>query len=182
MKRALPVVFVLLLAGCGGGEAARSDWERRNEEKLNRDRTETEVVTQFPAFPQKANLLEFPVSAVGDFGFFIDKTSLSVSSDGVVRYALVARSPSGVETVSYEGLRCAGVEFRRFAVGQPDATWRGSSSPWQPLARPWHQVLHREYFCPQSVPLRTAAEGVRALESGGHPFSRGFSADPYRAR
>jgi hypothetical protein len=182
VKRALQVVFALLLAACGGREPIKSDWERQNEDKLSRDQAETEVVTQVPAFPQKANLLEFQVDGAGDFGFFVDKASLSVSSDGVVRYVLVARSPSGVENVSYEGLRCASVEFRRYALGRPDATWRASPGQWQPLTRRWHQVLHREFFCPQNVPLPTAAEGVRALELGGLPYSGGFSADPYRAR
>jgi hypothetical protein len=100
----------------------------------------------------------------------------------VVRYVLVARSPSGVENVSYEGLRCAGVEFRRYAFGRPDATWHASPGPWQPLSRPWHQVLHRDYFCLQNVPLPSAAEGVQALQQGGYPFSGASSGDPYRTR
>ena len=170
MKDALPAVLALLLAACGAREVAKSDWELQNEDKLRRNQAETEVVEKFPAFPQKANLLEFPVIGAGDFGFFIDKASLSVGSDGVVRYVLVARSPSGVENVSYEGLRCARVEFRRYALGRPDATWRPSPSPWRPLTQLWHQVLHREYFCLQNVPLPTAAEGVRALQQGGDPY------------
>ena len=182
MKDALPAVLALLLAACGAREAAKSDWELQNEDKLRRNQPETEVVEKFPAFPQKANLLEFPVIGAGDFGFFVDKASLSVGSDGVVRYVLIARSASGVENVSYEGLRCASFELRRYAVGQPDATWRGSPGSWQPVERRWHRVLHREYFCPQNVPLGSSAEGVRALESGGHPFFRGFGADPYRTR
>ena len=174
--------LALLVAACGAREVEKSDWERNNEARLSRDRAETEVITQFPVFPRKANLFEFPVGGGGDFSFFVDKTSLSVGNDGVVRYVLVARSPSGVDNVSYEGLRCASAEIRRYAIGQPDATWHGSAGAWQPISLRWHGVLHREYFCPQNVPLNTAAEGVRALESGGHPFSRGFSADPYRSR
>jgi len=182
VKHVLPVVFALSLAACGAREPIKSDWERQNEDKLSRDQAETEVVTQFPAFPQKANLLEFRFNGAGEFGFFVDQTSLSVTSDGVVRYVLVARSPSGVENVSYEGLRCASFELRRYAVGQSDATWRGSPGSWRPVERRWHRVLHREYFCPQAVPLNSSAESVRTLESGGHPFSRGFGADPYRTR
>ena len=182
MKHALRLVFALSLAACGAREPIKSDWERQNEDKLSRDQGEAEVVTQFPAFPRKANLLEFRFNGAGDFGFFVDQTSLSVTSDGVVRYVLVARSPSGVENVSYEGLRCASAEFRRYAFGRPDAAWRASPGPLQPLARPWHQVLHREFFCPHNVPLRTAEDGVRSLEEGGHPLFRGFSTDSYRSR
>jgi len=183
MKRALPgLVAVLLAAACGGREPMKSDWERQNEDRLSRDQGEAELVTQFPAFPQKANLLEFRFNGAGDFGFFVDQTSLSVTGDGVVRYVLVARSPSGVENVSYEGLRCASVEFRRYAFGRPDATWRASPSPWRPLTQLWHQVLHREYFCLQNVPLPSAAEGVNALRQGGYPYSGSNSVDPYRTR
>jgi hypothetical protein len=161
---------------------AKSDWEQQNEARLNRENPELEQVSRFPAFPHRENLIEVEVPGAGGFGFFVDRLSLGVGDDGVVRYVLVARSPNGNENVSYEGLRCASGELRRYAVGQPDATWRASASPWQPLARPWHWVLHREFFCPQGVPPRTAAEGVRALEQGGHPFSKGFSAEPFRPR
>jgi hypothetical protein len=182
VKRALPVVFALSLAACGGGEAVKSDWERQNEARLGRENSELEVVSRFPAFPRRENLIEFKVLDANGFGFFVDRSSLAVGDDGVVRYVLVARSPSGVENVSYEGLRCPSAEFRRYALGRPDATWRASPSPLESITRPWHQVLHREFFCPHNIPLRTAAEGVRALEEGGHPLYKSFSTDSYRAR
>ena len=182
MKGALMAVLGLLVAACGPRKVAQSEWERSNESRLSREQAEAEVVTQFPAYPRKANLLEFRVGGTGEFAFFIDKGSLSVGSDGIVRYVMVARSSDGVDNVSYEGLRCESAEVRRYAAGQPDATWRVSPGLWQPIARRWHLVLHREYFCPQNVALHSAAEGVRALQAGGHPFSRGFSADPNRVR
>jgi len=158
----------------------KSDWERQNEARLGRENSESEVVTRFPAFPRRENLIKFEVPSEGGFAFFVDRTSIGVGEDEVVRYVLVARSPNGNQNVSFEGLRCASGELRRYAVGQPDATWHASSSPWQPLARPWHLVLHQEFFCPQSVPPRTAAEAVRALQQGGHPFWKGFDADSLR--
>lgn len=182
MKRALPVVFALSLAACGGGEPLKSDWELKNEAKLGRESSALEVLSRFPAFPRGENLIEFTVLDAGGFRFFVDRSSIVAGEDGVVRYVLVARSPSGVENVSYEGMRCASAEFRRYAFGRPGAAWRASPSPLQPLARPWQQVLHREFFCPHNVPLRTAEDGVRALEEGGHPLFRGFSTDSYRSR
>ena len=182
MKAALPALAALLLAACGGRETLKSDWELRNEARLGRENADLEVVTRFPAFPRRENLIEFKVLDSDGFGFFVDRSTLAVGDDGMVRYVLVARSPSGVENVSYEGLRCASAEFRRYALGRPDATWRASASPLQPLARPWHQVLHHEFFCPQNLPLRTAAEGVQALVEGGHPLFKSFSTESYRAR
>jgi hypothetical protein len=97
----------------------------------------------------------------------------------VVRYTLVVRSPEGVDSASYEGLRCASGELRIYALGRAGA-WQPTASGWRPLAQRWHVVLAREYFCPQAVPIRDAPEGLRALEQGGHPFYRGFSGEPVR--
>src|SRR5437588_5598596 len=56
-----------------------------------------EIALQLPAAPQAANLLPFYVSPTASQKFFIDAKSLSVGSDGIVRYTLVSRSESGVE-------------------------------------------------------------------------------------
>jgi len=102
-----------------------------------------------------------------------------VGKDGVVRYVLVARSPDGVQNVSFEGMRCASAEHRVHAFGRPDGSWSAARVGWRPLDAPSvqrrHSTLYREYFCPQNEPIRDAAEGVRALEQGGHPFSKGFA-------
>jgi len=154
---------VLLLAGCGSSPQGQSDWERQNL----KEREWTEDLAAPPAYPRTGALLEFFVSARSEFRFFIDGASISPGADGVVRYVLVARSPAGVENVSYEGIRCATGEYRRYAVGRADASWSGRPGAWRPIEggglQPWHRVLQREYFCPQSVPIRDAAEGVRAL-------------------
>jgi len=176
------VLLALLAAACGPRTVPPSDWEIANESNLRREQAAAEVVTQFPAYPRNSNLLEFSVGASGEFRFFVDKSSLSVGGDGIVRYVLVARSSSGVDNVSYEGLRCESAEVRRYAAGEKDATWRASTGTWQPIALRWNRVLHREYFCPQNIAIRRADEGVRALEAGGHPFSRGFAAEPNRPR
>ena len=174
-------MLALLLAACGGREAQKSDWEIRNQDRLAREATDREVLTRFPALPQRANLAEFSVIGAGDFRFYVDRASLSVGDNGVVRYTLVARSASGVDNITYEGARCATGEHRIYAVGGEGA-WRAGTGSWRALTQRWDVVLHREFFCPQGVPIRDSAEGLRALEQGGHPFSRGFGGDPYRRR
>ena len=150
-----------------------SEWEREHASKGQAD----EAVV-LPPFPQGAKLVEFPMADAGGFRFFVDGATLSVDKDGVVRYALVARSPSGTQNVTYEGLRCTSAEHRVYATGHADRTWTPSRASWQPVshARAWQRSLYREYFCPQKVAIRDADEGVRALRAGGHPFSRGFGA------
>jgi len=129
-----------------------------------------------PPFPEARHLIAFEVGAAGDFRYFVDAASLSVSG-GVVRYTLVARSPSAVENVMHEAIRCSSGDYRIHAVGR-DGRWAGREGDWRPIpgagAQPWRSTLQREYFCPQNEPIRSAAEGVRALREGGHPFAKGF--------
>lgn len=170
------LVVVLLLAACSTPQEM-SDWERENMVK-QAPRDDNVVPPTFPDIARgRAKLIEFPVVDVGGFRFFVDGGTLSVDKDGIVRYVLVAQSPSGAQNVSYEGLRCAAVEHRVYATGQSDGTWAPARTTWQPVrnARRWQITLYREYFCPQKISIRDADEGVRALQAGGHPFSKGFS-------
>ena len=146
----------------------KSDWERGQGADWK------EVEGSLPAFPRAENLVEFKVSASATFRFFIDAASLSVGEDGVVRYVLVARSPNGVDNVTYEGMRCSTGTYRIYAAGRNDRTWSPRlQAEWREIEpktiQRWHQALAREYFCPQSAIIWDAAEGIDALRRGGHP-------------
>ena len=181
MKRALVLAFALALAACGTNELQKSDWEIQNQDRLAREAVDRESVTQFPPAPRAANLKAFEVEGSGAFRFYVDAASISLAPGGVVRYTMVARSGSGAENVSYEGARCPTGEHRTYAVMSGGA-WRATSAPWRAMSQPWDVTLHREYFCAQGVPIRNVPEGVRALEQGGHPFYKGFAADPVPRR
>lgn len=169
-------MVALLLAGCATRPPEQSEWEQQNRKPAPE---EGEVL--LPAYPVAARLVEFEKGHPGDFHFFIDPATLSVDKDGVVRYVLVARSPSGSENVSYEGLRCDSAEHRIYALGRADGTWSRSRTGWRSLraasAQMRERTLYSEYFCPQKVPILNAAEGVRALQDGGHPFAKGFGGE-----
>jgi hypothetical protein len=96
----------------------------------------------------------------------------------VVRYTLVARSPNGVDNVSYEGLRCQSGKYKVYATGRSDGKWTPRTMEWEEIplrtVQRWHLVLRRSYFCPQTVAIRDVAEGIDALKRGGHP-NRGFT-------
>lgn len=162
------LLFLLLaLYGCGVAAQIKSDWERENEERLKQ--AEEQVVAP-PAF-DRARLVELALAAPADFRYFVDPATLSVGADRIVRYVMVARSPSGVENVSFEGLRCPG-EYRLLAVGRPDGSWGGRPSEWRPVprdARMAQNALSRRYFCPVRLAIRSPQEGVDALRAGGHP-------------
>ena len=167
MRGSALTLALAALAACGTPPREQSDWERRNSQPAP---AEEEVA--LPAYPARANLVEFGVVGGDGFHFFIDRASLTVGKDGVVRYVLVARSPEGAENVTFEGLRCESAEQRVFALGRPGGGWSIARSAWRRVATPRHITLYREYFCPQNEPVRSADEGIRALESGGHPFAK----------
>jgi CNP1-like family len=168
--RRLLLLFLAAFAAQAAGQAnvEKSNWELEQE---RRDGKGSEI--RLPAYPKADGLVEFFVSGAASFRFFIDPASLSVESDGVVRYTLVARSPSGVANISYEGIRCEkGADYRVFALGS-DGRWSVRDSEWRPIEpraiQRWHNELYRRYFCPNDALISTAAEGVDALRRGGHP-------------
>jgi CNP1-like family len=159
------LLLVLALAGCASAKVGENDWV-------------------LPPYPAKATLVEFSVAEAPAFRFFIDAASLAPGTDGVVRYVLVARSPEGVENVSFEGIRCASAQYRIYAVGRNDGTWAGRPADWHDISGAtiarWRTALQREYFCPQNQPIASREEGVLALRQGGHPFSRSLGAESFR--
>jgi hypothetical protein len=176
------VAFAVALGGCDRG--VKSEWERKNEEMLEKEGSDP--VPPFPAFPRRSTLLEFEPRAPRDFRYYIDGATLNVDlQKGVISYVLVVRSLSGVDNVSFEAINCKSDEYRVYAFGRADGTWGGRSGAWRPIVesrQPQHRSLQRDYFCPQSNPISDAEEGRRALQDGGHPWSKGFDADSARRR
>lgn len=173
-------VLLAALAFVSASAAAqvKSDWERENEERLK----QSEEVVVAPPTLDRASLVELELEAPTDFRYFVDAASLVVGPDRVVRYALIARSPSGVENVTFEGLRCSG-EYRVYAVGQAGGGWSGRPGQWRPVpqdARLGQNLLMRRYFCPaRNTAIRDAAEGVSALRAGGHPARQKVKSEQY---
>lgn len=133
---------------------------------------ESEVT--LPAYPQDADLLEFYVSAATANRFFIDAKTLSVGSDGVVRYALVVLTSGGATNVSYEGMRCSVREVKLYATGRSDKIWTAArNAEWRPIENKpvnrHHAALWQDFFCPDGPPIRSVDDGRRALKRGIHP-------------
>jgi hypothetical protein len=153
----------------------KSDWEIANEGRLLRSENDAAGVEP-PAFPRGESLVGFDVPGANGFSFFVDSKSLSLGKDRIVRYALVARSPSGADNVSYEGISCAAAEFAVYAIGLSGGGWRAVDPQWRPISRRgaqlWRSTLYDDYFCPGGAPIGDAEEGVAALKSGGNPFAR----------
>jgi len=169
------LAFAALMLGAtlaaGQGTPLKSDWELEREA---RDWREDEI--RLPP-PPKDGLIEFLVSSASSFKFYIDPQSVSVGADRVVRFTLVARSPSGAQNVSYEGLSCRnGGIYRVYAFGGAGGWSKNAQSAWRPIepksVQRWHNELRDRYFCPQKAVINDAEEGLDALRLGRHPSLR----------
>jgi hypothetical protein len=111
-----------------------------------------EMAVQLPGPPRDADLLPFSVSATATQRFAIDSRALTVGADGVVRYTMVAISPSGARNITYEGIRCAAFEKKLYAFGHVDGAWsRSRRDKWEPIVRNaanrQQATLAQDYFC-----------------------------------
>jgi len=98
--------------------------------------------------------------------------TLSVGSDGVVRYVLVMLTSGGARNVTFEGMRCESHERRIYASGRRDGTWSKSrNNEWSRIndeyANRYHAALFLDYFCPDGIPVGSVAEAQDALRRGG---------------
>ena len=159
----LVVVYALaaLAAGC-------AQPQRLPEDDLEGKPWEAQKAL-LPSYPKRETLVPFYVGATKAFAFFVDSASVSVRPDGIVRYTLVARSLSGGENVSYEGIRCGTYETRTYAFGGADSSWvQARNQQWKPYSRyqdDLHLVLADDFFCSASG-AKTAEEAVRGLVRG----------------
>jgi hypothetical protein len=100
--------------------------------------------------------------------FGVDPGSIAVTSDGIVRYVVVATSPSGVVNAMYEGIRCSAGEFKVYARHSPGSGWVvAKDAAWQsfkdvPTAR--HSLLiARTGVCVGHGPNGSPAQMIRDL-------------------
>lgn len=131
---------------------------------------ESEVV--LPSFVTPVKPIRIDLGPTADNFFSVDAATLSVGTDGVVRFIMQVVSSSGAVTVTYEGIRCDTRELRRYAFGRSDGSWsRSRSGRWERIQaksiNSYASVLYREYFCPGGMPLRSTDEALVALRRGG---------------
>jgi hypothetical protein len=142
------------LAQLGGRQFDEPEW------------SEQEVA--LPPFPARENLIVVRLSDAMKFDVLIDKGSIDIGADGVVRYAIVARSPGGATNVSFEGIRCSTRERKLYAIGTSRNTWtRLEASKWQGIrgggASAFHESLALYYLCAERFPLSPVSRILERL-------------------
>lgn len=131
----------------------------------------TEGKVEFPAAPRDRDLLRFDPGKPTSMRFYVDAASISVGQDGVVRYTLVIAGDGTARNVTYEGFRCNVDERKVYAYGREDGSWSPAHDPrWTSTGSDLpRKTLARDFLCPLGRPVKTAEDGVNALEQGIHP-------------
>ena len=164
--RASSIFLAIVLYAHGSGVAAQM--RDGNEDVEDTSKSWKEVEAQLPAYPKTEDLVKVEASR-GPHQFFVDARSVTLGSDGVVRYTAVTKTGGGATNVSFEGMRCETREQKVYALGHADTTWaRVRESKWQRIEHreltPHRYVLYREYFCADRLrptPPRRAIEALR---------------------
>jgi hypothetical protein len=127
-----------------------------------------EIEAVLPAYPKAENLVPFSGGPASTHQFFVDAPSLSVGADGVVRYTLVVKTAGGATNVTHEGIRCDERQQKTYAIGQAKGAWTQARDPqWRYIEyrtlNNHYRVLHNEYLCAGTDPVKTPKEIVQLL-------------------
>jgi len=168
---------VLSLGLVLGGSGATLAWQRGNPENIGgvpEEKPFKEDALNRPAYPDDTALIEFRPRGNSKNRFYIDRNSVSLGADWVVRYTAVIKSPSGIANVSYEGLRCKTSEYKVYAYGTRSGTWTNAREPtWQDVGRieaNFRYSLWVDYLCDsEDVGGRNAKDLVARLK--GDPLN-----------
>ncbi|RKT25111.1 CNP1-like family protein [Paraburkholderia sp. RAU2J] len=159
-----------LLAGCSSAGKPTNKDDSAFVYLLDRKGNWVEnQVDTLPPLPQESNLLPFEVSGNTPLQFAIDRNSLSVGTDGVVRYTVVVTSPSGARNVNYEGIRCDTYEWRLYAGLNADHDgWdRTVANEFSRIENgalnAYHAALYQDYMCANKMPTGKAAQIIENI-------------------
>ena len=159
-----------LLAGCSSAGKPTNKDDSTFTYLLDRKPNWVEnKVDTLPPLPQDSNLLPFEVSGNTPLQFAIDRNSLTVGTDGVVRYTVVVTSPSGARNVNYEGIRCDTYEWRLYAGlnadhdGWDTTVANGFSRIENGELNAYHAALYQDYLCVNKIPTGNAKQIVENI-------------------
>lgn len=175
---AAAIMATAFLAGCAGSTAPEARGPERGIKRHIGSGLEEkefkEIEVEPPSYPQETGLLEFKLRRNSSNRFYIDRESVSIGADRVVRYSAVILSSSGVRNVSYEAIRCKTGETKVYAYGTDSAGWvQARSSQWREIERSsvdFRYTLFKDYFChSEAIAGRNARDLIANLK--GSPFN-----------
>ena len=116
-------------------------------------------------------LVPFEVSPNTTLKWGFDPAAMKITGDGIVRYVVVAQSPSGVVNALYEAVRCTTGEWKSYARYNKDSGWTAIADPqWKSMYeyQPSKHALRlaQQGMCTGSAPATTVADVVRSVKKG----------------
>ena len=76
--------------------------------------------------------------------FGVAPASVTIGSDGIVRYVVVASSTTGAVNAIYEGIRCDTGQYKVYARHNPDSGWKPTKdAAWRSLHEQNEQPISR---------------------------------------
>jgi len=150
-------IFLLFVLVGISSVATAKEWED-NPHLRDRNPNVEEYVWKeervvIPPYPKEGDLQEFPVDQPQNrFTYYVDRASLTVGKDDIVRYTVVVRSRSGAENVMHEGVRCQTKEYKGYAFGNGRGAYRKARKPmWRIISKRKHNffrhTLVTDYLC-----------------------------------
>jgi hypothetical protein len=147
--------LAIVLGGCATSSGPDLKTQQRGMTKdiggVPDEKAFKEIDVSLPKYPQDGDLLEFLTRRNSANRFFIDRDSISIGADRVIRYSTVIKSPSGAVNTSYEGLRCKTSEYKVYAFGTGDGEWaKVPDVQWRKIVRltpDFRFALYKDYFC-----------------------------------
>lgn len=121
-----------------------------------------------PPLPDSGTLEAVILTGAGRHSHFVERSSLKVGEDGVVRFVLVLKPENGPRQSSYVGLRCRTGQWKTYAYSTQNGPWRAVSSPlWEDVERKIRDSvrsdLYRHYFCAGSAVAGDAKQLLQRL-------------------
>ena len=121
-----------------------------------------------PASIAKDKMLPIDMPSHLSLRFAVDTSSISVDTDRVVRYVIVASS-ANASNAMYEGIRCKTAEYKTYARMGSNGQWNIVQNPqWKLLAdngsRHTRAIAHQG-VCDGAAPATNAAEVIRMLKN-----------------
>jgi hypothetical protein len=129
--------------------------------------------SEAPAAPEfdLKRLVPLEMSKQSQLVWGVDPATVKITSDGVIRYVVLAQSSTGVTNAMYEGIHCNKAEFRRYARHNGVKGWVASTdSSWTALRQTGSsrhpEVLARQGMCDGAAPPLSVAEAIKKLNFG----------------
>ncbi len=122
-----------------------------------------EQAATLPPFPANQDLLAIEMTGPTNVTANLDRSTLQVGDDGVVRAVYVITSSGGVRNTFFDGFRCATRQYKTYAYSVGTAEWtRATNTAWKDIQRrsinAVRDTLHEDYFCTGLTQPRTKRE------------------------